>query len=209
MRVLVASEKDGLSRLLEVVEEGGDRAEVVGQADNVNKALALAKQLRPDLAIIDASLPYSVGLRNVPLTGVGGLDAAQMISQEIPDARVMIVNNLESLKLPEDGLGGDTHVSFAEERLGPTFTLNLRELSRNRPVFARVQLAKRPWVKARPTHYSDEIILFGGVGILLGLIMMVTLILFVPGLVLAGLGAVAALAGFGLKRTRTWWGKKA
>jgi CheY-like chemotaxis protein len=208
MRVLLASEKDGLSRLLEGVEQGADQAVVVGQADSVNKALALAKQLRPDVAIIDASLPYTVGLRNVPLSSVGGLDAAQMISQEIPNARVMVVNNLETIKLPEGEWNNDTVVSFAEDRLGPTLKLNLKELTRNRPIFARVELEKRPWVKGKPAHYSDEIILFGGVGILLGLIMMVTLILFVPGLVLAAAGAVAALVGFSLKKARKLWGNK-
>ena len=210
MRVLVASGKEGLTRLLEGIGGAGDHV-VVGQADSVAKALALARQLRPDLAIVDAYLPYSVGLKNLPLTRVGGLDAAQMISQEIPNASVMLVNNLESLTLPEPGWNGETAVSFAEDRLGPTVKLNLGQLSReknNRPVFARLEFEKRPWIKAPPAHYTDEIIVFGGVGLLLGLIMMVTLILFVPGLVLAGLGAAAALIGFALKQGRRLWQRK-
>ena len=212
MRVLLASEKKGLSRLFEGMEGGTDQAVVVGQADNVTKALILARKLRPDVAIIDTYLPYTVGLKDVPLTRVGGLDAAQMISQEIPNARVMLLNNLDNLKITDSDLSSDTLVSFEEDCLGPTIRLDLRRLpgeETNRPVFARVELLRKVQLKLPAAHYSDEIILFGGVGILLGLIMMVTLILFIPGLVLACAGAFTALIGFSLKKARNFWHRKA
>jgi hypothetical protein len=212
VRILLASDKEGLSRLLEKMEVGEDKAVIVGQADNVNTALILAKKLRPDLAIIDTYLPYTVGLKDVPLSRAGGLDAAQIISLEIPNARVMLLNNLDNIKLLDSDWNSDALVHFEEDCLGPTVPLDLRKLSREKdqgPVFAKVELQQRPLVKPPAAHYTDEIVIFGGVGILLGLIMMLTLILFIPGLVLACAGAAASLVGFSLKKILNLLDRKA
>lgn len=69
MRVMVASEYPEVQYFLREVVEGEDGAVIVGQAENATKALTLAQNLRPDIAIIDSYLPHVVGLDAVDMMG--------------------------------------------------------------------------------------------------------------------------------------------
>lgn len=67
--------RDGLAALLE-----GRGYEVVGKACNGFEALELARQLRPDLVLMEVHLPR-----------LNGLDAARLFSAEAPDTRVIML----------------------------------------------------------------------------------------------------------------------
>lgn len=77
--VLIADDyaimRRGLRALLE--EQPGWR--VVGEAGNGREALRLATQLRPDIIIMDGSMPE-----------LNGLDAARLIFKEVPETRILI-----------------------------------------------------------------------------------------------------------------------
>jgi CheY-like chemotaxis protein len=202
MRVLIALEHPGTRQFVKgIVQEENDTV-IVGQADNVARALLLARKLRPDLAIIDCFLPHTVGLDNVPLSRTGGLDAAQAISEEIPNTRVMLLNNLEEVKVSEYSWSSDTVVSFAREAIGNSIPLYLRDLSnepKNGPVFARVEVKTKPSIKQKSQAVCDTVNIFGGALILSGLIMMFTLILMVPGIMAASVGLLMVLMGLSAK----------
>jgi CheY-like chemotaxis protein len=92
VRVILASEHPEVRHFLREVVEEESGAVILGQAENATKALALAKHLRPDVAIIDCYLPHTMGSDTVPLSRVGGLDVAESISEEIPDTKVVLLN---------------------------------------------------------------------------------------------------------------------
>jgi len=81
IRVLVVDDH-GIVRegLRQVFLADGDFA-VVGEAANGAEALALAQQLRPDVVLLDITMP-----------GDSGLMVAQRLRQEVPDARVLILS---------------------------------------------------------------------------------------------------------------------
>lgn len=56
-------------------------AEVVGEASSGEQAVALARELRPDLVLMDISLE-----------GMNGLLATEIIHRELPEVRVLIVS---------------------------------------------------------------------------------------------------------------------
>ncbi|MGP0065663.1 MAG: response regulator [Isosphaeraceae bacterium] len=58
--------------------------EVVGEAGNGVEAVALYKQLRPDLVTMDLVMPE-----------MGGLDALRLIRASDPDAKVVVVTALD------------------------------------------------------------------------------------------------------------------
>ncbi len=79
MRVLLADDhqilRDGIRRGLESAGE-----DVVGEADNGEEAVALAIETRPDIVLMDLSMPV--------LDGVG---AARRIREEVPDSKVVVL----------------------------------------------------------------------------------------------------------------------
>jgi DNA-binding NarL/FixJ family response regulator len=80
MKVLLVDDhaivRDGLRRLLATL--GGE--EVVDAADG-REALALARSLRPDLAIVDLNLP-----------GLGGLELIRRLAQDAPETRILVLS---------------------------------------------------------------------------------------------------------------------
>src|SRR5919204_610255 len=83
MRVLIADDhplfRDGLRSLLEA-----RGIEVVGEARNGREAVDLARRLRPDVTLMDLSMPE-----------MGGLDATRLISAEQPEVKVVILTASE------------------------------------------------------------------------------------------------------------------
>lgn len=77
MRILLCDDhrmlRDGLRAILE--REG---SEVVGEASNGREVIALAKQLRPDIVVMDISMPE-----------LNGVDATQRLMNELPGSKVI------------------------------------------------------------------------------------------------------------------------
>jgi len=78
IRILLADDHtivlQGLSRFLQ--EQEG--MEVVGQAKDGPTAVALARELKPDVIIMDISMP-----------GLSGIEATRQICQENPDIKII------------------------------------------------------------------------------------------------------------------------
>lgn len=79
MRVLIADDhalfRDGLRSLLEA-----RGIEVVGEAKNGREAIELARRHRPDIVLMDLTMPE-----------VDGLTATRLVATELPDIRVVIL----------------------------------------------------------------------------------------------------------------------
>ncbi|ACZ37594.1 response regulator [Sphaerobacter thermophilus] len=83
MRVIIADDhalfRDGLRSLLEA-----RGVEVVAEARNGREAVELARQLRPDIVLMDLTMPV-----------MGGLEATRLISAELPDVNVVVLTASE------------------------------------------------------------------------------------------------------------------
>ena len=66
--------RQGLAGLLRAEHD----MEIVGEASEGESAVRLAREMRPDIVLMDINLP-----------GMSGIDATRVIHQELPDVRVI------------------------------------------------------------------------------------------------------------------------
>jgi DNA-binding NarL/FixJ family response regulator len=88
-RLLVVDDHDMLREaLVELLRQAG--FEIVGEAADGADAVALAKQLEPDVVLMDLRMPV-----------LGGLDASRLIKDACPDIQVVLLTAFESPALQQ------------------------------------------------------------------------------------------------------------
>ncbi|MFJ4156863.1 UvrY/SirA/GacA family response regulator transcription factor [Pseudomonas sp. NPDC089752] len=89
IRVLVVDDHDlvrtGITRMLADI----DGLQVVGEADSGESALKLARELKPDVVLMDVKMP-----------GIGGLEATRKLLRSFPDIKVVAVTVCEEDPFP-------------------------------------------------------------------------------------------------------------
>src|SRR5258708_37638674 len=98
-RVLLADDhgvvREGIRRLL----EDSCELQIVGEASNGNECIRLARELRPDVAVIDLSMPDR-----------DGLEVTKVLTSELPQIKVLILtmhaNEDYAMRLLQAGRGG-------------------------------------------------------------------------------------------------------
>lgn len=203
MRVILASEYPDVQYFLRRVVEQ-EEGVIVGQAENATKALTLAKQLRPDVALVDCYLPHTVGVDSVALSRIGGLDTAQAISQESPKTRVVLIPNLSEESLSQHTSGSDSVAFFATKTNGSITPFDLHALYQrvalaDSVIFANVEMQPRT-ITRQQSRLTDKAIFFGGLGFVGGWFLVLTIFLAPLGIGLAAAGAVSMLLGLAGKR---------
>jgi two-component system response regulator NreC len=86
IRVLVADDHAVLRAGLRMLLDAQPDMAVVGEAENAERAAALDATLRPDVVLMDLTLPARSG---APTTVPSGLEAIQQIKTRRPEARVL------------------------------------------------------------------------------------------------------------------------
>ena len=79
-RVLIADDSHLFGDAVELILEADDRIEVVGRALDGAQAVALARELDPDLVVLDISMP-----------GVDGLEAIEAMLVDDAQRRVLVL----------------------------------------------------------------------------------------------------------------------
>lgn len=99
IRVLLVDDNAGFRQRMARVLQLQDDLEVVGEAADGNEAIARARDLRPDVVLIDFRM-----------TGLDGFTAARTITRELPQTKVFMLTAypgaLDPEKISRSGLEG-------------------------------------------------------------------------------------------------------
>jgi PAS domain S-box-containing protein len=100
-RVLVVDDADDLRRLMRDRLERADGYTVVGEAADGVAAVELARELQPDLVLLDLAMPRMDGLEALPL-----------IREAVPEVRVVVFSGFNQNTLAEKAMraGADRYV---------------------------------------------------------------------------------------------------
>jgi DNA-binding NarL/FixJ family response regulator len=82
IRILITDDHAVLREGLRLLLEATDDIEVVGEAENGQRAVGETKRLQPDVVLMDLSMPL-----------LNGVEAARRIGQEAPGAKVVILSS--------------------------------------------------------------------------------------------------------------------
>jgi DNA-binding NarL/FixJ family response regulator len=81
VRVLLADDHALVRAGIRALLEGLEGVTVVAEAGNGDEVLELARKHRPDVVLLDISMP-----------GLGGLEASALLKQELPEVRVVMLS---------------------------------------------------------------------------------------------------------------------
>ncbi len=85
VRLLIADDHRLFAQALEAILAVSERIEVVGHARDGSEAVQLARETRPDVILMDISMPV-----------MDGFEAAEQISQELPGTRILMLTGSNS-----------------------------------------------------------------------------------------------------------------
>lgn len=137
VRVLVADDhgvvREGLASLI----DGEADFTVVGAASSAEEAISLALEKKPDLVVMDVSMPR-----------IGGIEATRQIKERAPDVRVLILTVHEDKELLRAaihaGAGGYVLKRAIKSELLHAMNTVLDDQLYVHPVMARIMLMAMP-----------------------------------------------------------------
>lgn len=123
-RLLLADDHEIVRRSLREIIELKTDCLIVAEAIDGLQAVQLAKELAPDIALVDISMPH-----------LDGLDAARQIRQQNPQTKILILTMHDAApliaKIQETGVDGYLLKSEAPKGL----PLAIKSLLSNKPFF--------------------------------------------------------------------------
>src|SRR5437016_1016633 len=140
LRILVADDHEVVRAGVRSLLEGQPDCEICGEAVTGHQAVALAQQLKPDVAIVDISMPE-----------LNGLEAARQILNTVPGIQVLILSMHESEELVREILDIGAHGYILKSDAGRELAAAIRALHQHEVFFtSRVaQIALRAHLNKR------------------------------------------------------------
>jgi DNA-binding NarL/FixJ family response regulator len=120
VEILLADDHDMVRRGLRSLIESHPDWKVCGEAANGKEAVRKAAALRPDVAVLDVSMPE-----------MNGLDAARLIRQEIPSCKVLIVSQNEGRLMEKAAADVGAHGFVQKSNIPRDFVKAIAALIKN------------------------------------------------------------------------------
>lgn len=142
LRIVIAEDHDVVRRGLRELLGGHEGWEIAGEARTGRQAVELARRLRPDVVVLDLSLPE-----------LAGLEAIRRIRADLPETEICVFSMHEDELFVGDAVAAGARAYVVKSESGTRVLEAVEALSRHEPYFTpRVaDLVVRALVRARAT----------------------------------------------------------
>jgi two-component system response regulator NreC len=106
LRILIADDSELIRKSMVAILKSCSGWQICGEAPDGVEAIQKAVSLRPDVVLLDISMP-----------GKNGLEAARMIRQELPDVKILIVSLNEAAFTLPSALAAGANGCIGKDRL--------------------------------------------------------------------------------------------
>ncbi len=124
LQILIADDHELVRKGLRAVLESQPGWKVCGEAVNGRQAVELARQLGPDVIVLDVTMPE-----------LNGLEATRQILKAIPQAEVLILTMHESEKLVSEVLAAGAHGYILKADTSRLLVSAVELLAQHQPFF--------------------------------------------------------------------------
>jgi DNA-binding NarL/FixJ family response regulator len=124
IRILLADDHEVVRRGLIALLATRPDWQVCGEAQNGREAVALAVKLKPNLAILDLSMPE-----------LNGLEATRQIRKEVPETEVLVFSMYESEEFVRDLLAAGARGYVLKSDVAAQLLTAVETVARHKPFF--------------------------------------------------------------------------
>jgi two-component system response regulator NreC len=117
MRILIADDSDIVRRGVCGILSSEKDLEVCGEAKDGSEALQKARELLPDLILLDISMP-----------GIDGLEATRRIREEIRQAKILVISQHNSDQLLPSVIAAGADGCVDKSRLSEDLVASIKKI---------------------------------------------------------------------------------
>jgi DNA-binding NarL/FixJ family response regulator len=149
--IVLADDQELVRTGLRMILTAEDDLEVVGEAEDGEQAVDLARSLRPDVVLMDIRMP-----------GVDGIEATRRIAATQPDVRVLMLTTFDRSQLVYDSLLAGASGFLLKDTPSPQLVTGVRAVARGEELLAPsitrrlIEEFTRPG-RARPPSGYDQL----------------------------------------------------
>ena len=146
LRILIADDHEVVRAGARSLLANQPDCEICGEAVTGREAVALARELKPDVVVLDITMPE-----------LNGLEAARQILKTVPDAQVLILSVHESEELVREILDIGAHGYILKSDAGRELAEAIRALRRHETYFTSkvAQIAMRAYRKKPADGHTE------------------------------------------------------
>lgn len=93
MRILIADDSEPIRKGIGILLAKETRWRICGEASDGEEALKKARELKPDLVLLDISMP-----------GTNGFEASRQMRQEVPETKILIISHHDATQMLPNAL---------------------------------------------------------------------------------------------------------
>ena len=131
LRILIVDDHEVARRGIRSVLAGSPDFDIVAEAADGESAVEKAGEVRPDIILLDISLP-----------GMSGIDAARKIARISPESRIIFISQHDSLVLARDTLRSGASAYVVKSDAGRDLLTAIQAAKEGRTFVSRTLVAR-------------------------------------------------------------------